>query len=108
MKPFTNISANTMLTFLADYIHSDQVSFLPYRQVADRVRTAIDLISLLHSSWDGGLHRMGMLLPIDIHKAFDSLSWPFIFRVLTRWNFILGLDALVIQFTLGSDTVAGP
>lgn len=51
------------------------------------MRRAIDLISTLHSSWDRERARHGMFLSFDIQKAFDSLSWSYLFCMLKKLNF---------------------
>lgn len=47
----------------------------------------MDVISLLHSQLDGGPPQKAFLLSIDLHKAFDSVAWPYIFEILGRWGF---------------------
>lgn len=76
-----------MLAFLSNYIYTDQVGFLPHRQAGDQVRQAIDLISLLHSSWDEAVARYGLVLSLNIRNVFDSLSWLYPFHLLEKWNF---------------------
>lgn len=74
-----------MCTFISSYVHKDQVGIIPGRQGPDQIRRAIDVISLLHSRWDGGTPQEGFLLSTDLQKAFDAVEWPFLFEVLKRW-----------------------
>lgn len=83
----TKILATRMSSFIAKYVHKDQVRFIPGKQGPDQVRRAIDLISLFHSQWDGGTPQEGFLVSIDLQKAFDSVSWPYHFDILERWGF---------------------
>lgn len=69
------------------YVHQDQAGFIPGRQGPDQIRRAIDIISLLNSQWDSGPHQEGFLLSIDLQKAFDTVTWPYLFNVLERWGF---------------------
>lgn len=59
---------------------------------------------LLHSNWDGAGARHGILLSLDLHKAFDSLSWPFLFHILRKWN--CGPTFLTLQTALYSNRSA--
>lgn len=86
LKLLTKIYANRFNTFLTQYIHIDQVRFVQGRQAVDQITRAIDLVSIIRSNWDGGDDRRGMLLSLDLHKAFDSISWPFLCHILQKWN----------------------
>lgn len=95
LKIMTKILANRMSNFIANYIHRDQVGFIPGRQGPDQVRRAIDLISLLQSKWDGGPAQKGFLLSLDLQKAFDSVSWPYLFDILERCGFGDGFRTII-------------
>lgn len=58
LKIMTKILAGRLSSFIKDHINKDQV------------RRAVDLISLLRSSWDGGTPQEAYLLSIDQQKAF--------------------------------------
>lgn len=74
LKIMTKILATRMNSLLSKYIHPDQVEFVPNRQAPDQTRQIIDIISALNSGWDGGGLRGALLISLDLHKAFDSLS----------------------------------
>lgn len=63
------------------------MGFIPSRQGTDQIRRTIDIISLLKSHWDGGPPQSGFLLSIDLHKAFDSIDWKYLFDTLHKWGF---------------------
>lgn len=67
----------------------------------DQIRRAIDVISLLKSGWNSGSPQEGYLLSLDLQKAFDTVSWSFLFSILNRWgfgpNFTIVLEAFYSQ-----------
>lgn len=63
------------------------MGFILGRQGTDQIPRAKYLISLLQSHWDGGPQQEGFLLLLDIQKAFDSVSWPYLLDVLEQWGF---------------------
>lgn len=41
----------------------------------------------MKSGWNGGPPQEGYLLSLDFQKAFDTVSWSFLFSILNRWSF---------------------
>lgn len=87
LKILTKVLSNRLASFIGSYVHKDQVGFIPGRQGPDQVRRAVDVVSLLNSGWDGGPPQEGFLLSIDLQKAFDTLTWPYLFSNLEKWGF---------------------
>lgn len=81
------VLANRLSSYIALYIHKDQAGFIPGRKGPDQIRRAVDIISLLSSQGDGSPHQEGFLLSIDLLKAFDTVTWPYLFNVLERGSF---------------------
>ena len=74
--------ANRIKRFLPQLISEDQTGFVRNRYMGDNIRLIYDLINYLN------VKKMpGLLLCIDFEKAFDSLSWRFMFKVLKAYNF---------------------
>lgn len=87
LKLLTKIQANRLASFINNYVHIDQVGFIPGRLGPDQIRRAVDIISVLQLGWSGDPHQEGMLLSIDLEKAFDSVSWSYMFELLGTWGF---------------------
>lgn len=100
LKLITKILATRMDTVLFRYIHPDHVGFVPNHQAPNQTRCLINIIAALHSNWDNHGKRKGLLLLLDLCKAFDSISWEYMFYVLKRYGF--GPNFLTILQTLYS------
>ena len=74
--------SNRLKTVLPKLIHEDQTGFLKNRFIGDNVRLIYDIISYLTSE-----NKPGLLLCLDFEKAFDSLDWSFLHKVLIAFGF---------------------
>ena len=74
--------ANRLKRVLPTIIHESQFGFLAGRQMSTAIRNIYD--TLLFSE----KHQIpGLMLSIDMEKAFDSVAWPFLFNALEYFNF---------------------
>lgn len=87
LKILAKILSNRLASFKGNYIHKDQVGFMPGRQGPDQIWRAIDVISLMKLGWDESSPQEGYLLSLELQTAFDMVSWSFLFSVLNRWGF---------------------
>ena len=74
--------ANRIKSVLDKLIHDNQTGFIPGRFMGENIRTIYDV---MQSAEDNNIP--GLILLVDFEKAFDSLSWSFIQKVLTFFNF---------------------
>lgn len=82
MKILAKILANRLNPFLPRLIKKDQVGFVPHRQAGDAIRQIIQLQHLAHRR-----SLETILLSLDVNKAFDTLSWPYLMSVLRHYGF---------------------
>ena len=67
---------------LPEIIHVDQYAYVKGRTIFDAIRTIDDIMEYTE------LQQLpGLMVAFDFEKAFDSLSWSFLFRVLRSFNF---------------------
>ena len=81
-KIFSGIIANRLKTVLDTLIHENQKGFLSGRFIGENTRLLYDIIHQAEH-----LNKPGMILLLDFEKAFDSVSWKFIFNVMKFFNF---------------------
>ena len=63
-------------------INDDQTGFISGRYIGENIRISYDILYYTDK------HKLpGMLLLFDFEKAFDSVSWDCLFRVLDFFNF---------------------
>ena len=74
--------ANRIKTTLNKLINKDQTGFIAGRYVGENTRILYDI---MHYAEENNL--AGLLLLVDFEKAFDSLSWNFIHKVMRFFGF---------------------
>ena len=74
--------ANRIKPILPDIINDDQTGFIRGRYIGDNIRLISDIISYLTTE-----NKPGLILCLDFEKAFDSLDWGFLFKVLEEFGF---------------------
>lgn len=81
-KIASGVIANRIKRVLDRLISEDQTGFLSGRYIGENIRTVYDIMKYLDDA-----DIPGMLMLIDFEKAFDSVSWDFIDKVLKYFNF---------------------
>lgn len=74
--------ANRIKQVLPQLISEDQTGFVPGRYIGDNIRLIYDMIEYLENNTQPGL-----LVSIDFEKAFDSVDWVFMNKVLLKFGF---------------------
>lgn len=68
--------------FLICLIHDSQTGFIKGRFIRENTRMIYDVIDVAQDK-----HIPGMILLMNFEKAFDSISWKFIYNTLHYFNF---------------------
>ena len=74
--------ANRIKSVLPKLIADDQTGFVAGRYIGDNLRTLYDLMHYLEEK-----QLPGLLVSIDFEKAFDSVNWNYMNKVLTQFGF---------------------
>ena len=80
--------AHRITKHLSSLIHPNQCGFIKGRYIGEALRTLIDIMEITKTK-----DIEGLLISVDYEKAFDFLSWEFIFKVLECFNF--GKDIII-------------
>jgi hypothetical protein len=68
---------------MPDLISAEQHGFIHGRDIKNYLCIASEAANLLHNKSFGG----NLALKIDITKAFDTLDWQFLLKVLKKFGF---------------------
>ena len=71
----TKVIAKRIESLLAKLVHSDQTGFIKGRYIVQNIRLIIDIME--HTKPH---NTPGILVLLDIQKAFDSLEWAFMMK----------------------------
>ena len=78
----TTCIANRIKPMMPGIIEEDQTGFIQGRFLRDNIRLIYDIISYVNNK-----NIPGLLLSLDFEKAFDSLDWDFMLKVLHEFGF---------------------
>ena len=81
-KIFTSVLTNRLNELLPSIVHTDQTGFVPGRTLSDSLLDTYAAISVMGKS-----NIPHAVLSLDIYKAFDSVSWIFVKKVLLAFGF---------------------
>jgi hypothetical protein len=84
-KIISKVLADRLATIMPSIISQEQRGFIKGRNIKDCICLASEAINLLNRKSYGG----SLALKIDISKAFDTLEWPFLLKVLKQFGFNL-------------------
>ena len=73
---------NRLKSILPHIINEDQTGFIRNRFIGDNIILIYDIMSYLSKK-----NKSGLLLCLDFEKAFDSLDWNFLHKVLEAFGF---------------------
>lgn len=95
---FTAIMARRMEGILPDIIQLDQTGFIKERQTQDNIRRTLHVMQHIKDN-----HCKAIIMGMDAEKAFDSVRWEYLYKVLQKQNFhktfIQTISALYTQPT---------
>ena len=74
--------AKRLETVLSSLVHTDQTGFIKGRYIGENIRLINDVMEHTRIEKKGGI-----LISLDFNKAFNSLEWPLITKVLNTFNF---------------------
>lgn len=80
-KLLGKVLADRLRTHILDLIHPDQCGFMPQRATLHNIRRLHNAITEAHR-----LERPAAVLLADIDKAFDSVGWTYLFKLLEAVN----------------------
>ena len=78
---FTSIISKRFETFMTDIIDEDQSGFISGRQTQDNIRRMIHIVEETQRTKNSAI-----LVSVDAEKAFDSVNWIYLYKVLERFG----------------------
>ena len=91
--------AKRLETVLPNLIHPDQTGFVKERYIRENLRLVSDVLDFTKEQ-----NILGILVALDFRKAFDSLEWPFIMRVLDAFNFGSSIKRWISTFYMNVES----
>ena len=67
---------------ISNLVSLDQVGCIKERYIGNNIRTMLDILEITKNKLDPGL-----MVMIDFEKAFDTISWSFLYKTLEYFNF---------------------
>ena len=81
-KILAKVLATRLQKVISQLVSPDQTGYIKGRYIGDNVRTMLDILELTNHQADPGI-----MVIIDFEKAFDTISWSFLYKTLDYFNF---------------------
>lgn len=81
-KIISKVIANRLKSILPGIISEEQLGYVEGRQILDNILLAQEMIHTLHSRKEAG-----MLMQLDLSKAYDKVSWNYLEAILDAFGF---------------------
>ena len=81
-KILAKVLASRLQKVISGIIHPNQTGYIKGRYIGDNIRTMLDILEITKQQADPGL-----MILIDFEKAFDTISWNFLFKTLEYYGF---------------------
>lgn len=81
-KILSKVLANRLEQVMNGLISPSQSAFLKGRNITDAFASVAELIG-----WGCKKKVEGVGIKVDFEKAYDRISWPFLFQILRWWGF---------------------
>ena len=81
-KILTKTLADRLQKVLPSIISNDQVGYIKGRYIGENLRTILDIFEFTTTKTNPGI-----AVFLDFEKAFDTISWKFMFKALGNFNF---------------------
>ncbi|XP_061350333.1 uncharacterized protein LOC133295506 [Gastrolobium bilobum] len=93
-KGISKLIMSKLKPLLNKLISPQQVSFVPQRQIQDNIIIAQEMVHSMNRMKG----KMGFFtIKIDLEKAYDKMSWKFIYKVLSEINIPESLVNIIMQ-----------
>lgn len=93
IKVISKVLANRVKRVIGDLAGKWQSSFIPNRQATDNIVIAQEVV---HSMRRGTGRKRGMVVKIDLEKAYDRIDWTFLESVLRTVGFEEGIVSIIL------------
>ena len=81
-KILTKLLSTRLQNVISTIVATDQTGYIKNRYIGENIRTVVDVIDYLKE-----YNKPGILLQSDFEKAFDSVSWNFLYMTLKQFGF---------------------
>ena len=98
-KLASSVFANRIKTVLDSLIHEDRKGFMSGRFIGENIKLIYDILFETKQQ-----EIPGLILSIDFEKAFDTVSWKFIDKILTYFNFGPAIKSWIHLFQNDSES----